>query len=865
MVKTGLAFADSEYIKQIILSEYCEGNLLKEIVEIAYDIKALNKDIDMDIKKVIICFYEINISTIIPYYNNYLLGLGKKDKAAYKNVIKKFILSKSIRIVEAFLNQDLWDKIGIQLYYLFFYEIDGYISGSIARQIDRFDTQTVQNNNSRKYVINPKKYIELEISNFKKELTKYIYKAARKRYSEIRDVVLSNNSLIIEFDFLATALSYDKNGVNESESIRKEIELAVPESVVDLLYNQAVGFDKANQFDRSIETWNILIEKLEKHDQNIEVFEELIEAYQGLSITCMKACEYQINNLKCPELVNIPLTSKFRIKTEEEIVNESDNLQKQAIKVLLDCYEKFDMSLNNNQRESVLSNLFMILNKVNYDVYDARLKKIFKFLKRQIEEKSVLCPLFMYLLYSKIIILNSIAKGGKSNPSIRKVIEILENQKSFLADKKRDDIRIYELLAEAYFLSKKYTESFALYAKLISIRRNYFTTMLEKFLLIDDSVFFQLKSVFSFEGLDKENVGVMLQSFSNALEEYANENERVFDLLKDNNSFEKLKRFKKLFPINIIVNVRINLNGRTVYGKSILDDDFNSASEYLLYLSTLKKVGETMNSIKKVINDLDGWTFVLVMDERLYSINAAQKYKKQFDLMNNNPSLYAEVSLYIGTVIKTYEELIAEAVVKREESKLNISEKKYLDAIKILKKEKNIFLLVYDEKDYKSMLREATAYLSDIYFDRFEFFLRKGTDFDQAKKNLDKIKNLFSLAHMTVLSNYIRMYCVFKMYDEAVQLINNTDNSKLICDKLNIESWLSINIGDIYAGKFAFLINNNSGEENELINCGNNALKYYLLAKDFINSNDFPTENRAVIENNIAVISSILNELNDSY
>ncbi len=246
-------------------------------------------------------------------------------------------------------------------------------------------------------------------------------------------------------------------------------------------------------------------------------------------------------------------------------------------------------------------------------------------------------------------------------------------------------------------------------------------------------------------------------------------------------------------------------------------------------------------------------------------INAAQKYKKQFDLMNNNPSLYAEVSLYIGTVIKTYEELIAEAVVKREESKLNISEKKYLDAIKILKKEKNIFLLVYDEKDYKSMLREATAYLSDIYFDRFEFFLRKGTDFDQAKKNLDKIKNLFSLAHMTVLSNYIRMYCVFKMYDEAVQLINNTDNSKLICDKLNIESWLSINIGDIYAGKFAFLINNNSGEENELINCGNNALKYYLLAKDFINSNDFPTENRAVIENNIAVISSILNELNDSY
>ena len=211
--------------------------------------------------------------------------------------------------------------------------------------------------------------------------------------------------------------------------------------------------------------------------------------------------------------------------------------------------------------------------------------------------------------------------------------------------------------------------------------------------------------------------------------------------------------------------------------------------------------------------------------------------------------------MYIGEVIQEYSQLLEEANVKYNENKFDISEIKYLDAIKILEEKKKIFKLVFGDEDYESDLRFAKVKLSDIYFDKYDFFIQIA-DFDQAKNYLDKFKEVFSLLNMTVFSNYIRLYNSFKMYDEAIQLITNTDTSILTCDQPNIDSLLSINIGDTYMGKLVVLLMNDLGEEKELIDCKNKALEYYLSAIDYFNSNDFPTDSRAIIENNIAFLSS---------
>ena len=856
ITETGMALTDYEHIRQAILSEFTDGDLVKNLVQTAYDIKVLNKEIDIDIKKVITCFCDIYMLQIIPFYQDYVLHLDKKDRVLYENMIKQFTFFKSIRIAEALSNQKLWDEIGIKLFYLFFDEIDKYLFNSIARRIDRFDEQTTQNktNYHSKYI---NESVESDHCNLREKLKKFVSGAAKKKYDtiHINEIGKIEGIGVKELGWISTGLSHNIKNIKECTLINTKIIELAPELEVVILYNDAINFDSDSQFNKSIEKWEMLINKLEKKGVNSN-FDLLIDTYKGLSITYMKAGMYIDNNFLSSDLPTycsptvLTLEIDSNIQTDEQIkdylLKKSVNLKKEAVRILLDFYFRFDSLFNEIQREEILQDLFMILNMLDFYLDNVKLFKLAEYLKSQMLSR----PILWSLLYSQIVFLTQ--EFGTENHKIEKseICNTIDVLKSKVFD--YDDNRLHELFARLYFIAEKYIESFEEYVTLISINKYYFLEMLAKFIDIDDSIFYQLKSVFCIEKLRDITTITKMQNFYNNLEEYANHKLVDFIIDRTHKEFYGLKRFKELFPFKFVADVPIKINEEIVFGKSILDDDFNNPHEYFDYLSKLKN-GGAITDIQKVIDDLDSWALVLLgLPKDLQNVSY---YKKQLELKDKNPSLYRKVDLYIGEVIQEYSQLLEEANVKYNENKFDISEIKYLDAIKILEEKKKIFKLVFGDEDYESDLRFAKVKLSDIYFDKYDFFIQIA-DFDQAKNYLDKFKEVFSLLNMTVFSNYIRLYNSFKMYDEAIQLITNTDTSILTCDQPNIDSLLSINIGDTYMGKLVVLLMNDLGEEKELIDCKNKALEYYLSAIDYFNSNDFPTDSRAIIENNIAFLSS---------
>jgi len=288
------------------------------------------------------------------------------------------------------------------------------------------------------------------------------------------------------------------------------------------------------------------------------------------------------------------------------------------------------------------------------------------------------------------------------------------------------------------------------------------------------------------------------------------------------------------------------------------------------------------DDIERVIDDLDCWTLALIilkpLEGRSYSnleenfIRRAlqdetyTKYKKQRELKENNPTLYRKVDFYIGKTLYDYKEKIKSAEINYKGRKLDSSKSDYLNAIKILEEKKKVFVLCFGEEHYQTVLKETKYKLSDIYFDRYEFFIQK-KDFEQAKKNLEKFEEV-SPPNIAVINNYVRLYNAFKMYDKAIQFISNKaiqfisniDKSALICDNPDSMPLLSINLGNSYAGKFVELIQNKSNDVKELNNCGKKALEFYSSVKNYIDRN-LSKEDRASIENTMIYINYILSNL----